>query len=189
MTKIKRIKIAFDLDGILIDKPPFIPKQLLEWLFKGGDGGRLHYRFPKSKAEQLVRKLSHFYLFRPPIKENIEIVKKLAKEEKYELYIISARYSFLEKETKQLLEKRGIGCLFKEVFINLEDKQPHIFKAETLERVNPQIFVEDDPLLINYILQKNKKSKIIFCSPNSETKRIPGVSSVGFLKEVDFSAK
>lgn len=151
----KKIKIAFDLDGIIIDKPPLIPKKLLEWLFRGSGRAGLHYRFPTTKFEQWIRKLSHFWLFRPPIKKNIEFIKKLAKNSKYELYIISGRYSFLEKETKKWLEKRGIDGVFKKVFINLSDKQPHLFKEEKLREIKADIFVDDDYLLADYLAEKN----------------------------------
>jgi len=185
-----RIKIAFDLDGILIDKPPFIPKRLLEWAFKGGDGSKLHYRFPKTKLEQWIRKLSHFYLFRPPIRKNIEVVRRLAKDKRYELYIISARYSFLKKETEVLFKKWKINNFFKKVFLNLENKQPYIFKAEILETLEPEVFIEDDPLIIRYVLPKIEKTKIFFYySDPQAAKKLSGVSSVSSLKEIDFSAR
>lgn len=155
-----KIKIAFDLDGVIIDKPPLIPKKLLERLFKGGNGRKLHYRFPKSKLERLVRKISHFYLFRPPIKSNIEFIEKLAKNSKYELYIISGRYSFLKKETDTWLKKRSIDKLFKEVFLNFDDQQPHLFKEEVVKRLKPDIFVDDDCLIVDYLNSKNLLTKV-----------------------------
>ncbi|MGB9637212.1 MAG: hypothetical protein ACPLY7_00230 [Microgenomates group bacterium] len=151
----KKIRIAFDLDGVIVDKPPLIPKRLIEWLFRGWKKDGLHYRFPKSKLEQRIRKISHFYLFRPPIRKNIEFIRQLAKEKKYELYIISARYSFLKDETEKWLKKRNINGIFKEVFINLSDEQPHLFKEEKLKEIKAEIFVDDDYLLADYLAQKN----------------------------------
>lgn len=170
----KKIKIAFDLDGVIIDKPPLIPKKWLEWLFRGGKRDGLHYRFPKSKLEQRIRKLSHFYLFRPPIKKNIEFIKELAKNPKYGLYIISGRYSFLEEETKDWLSKRNIGGVFKEIFINFNDKQPHLFKEEVLKRIKPNIFVDDDYLSVEFLRQKLKNTSI-FCFSKNRNVSIKGV--------------
>lgn len=157
----KKIVIAFDLDGVLADKPPFIPKKLLEWLFKGSKTDSLHYRFPHHKLEQLIRKVSHYYLFRPAVKENVSFIKKIAKDGKYELYIISGRYSFLQKETEKWLKKRGLGSIFKKVFINLKDEQPHFFKEEVLNQLKPDIFIDDDPALVNFLLKKVQVK--IFC--------------------------
>lgn len=160
-----KIRVAFDLDGVIIDKPPLIPKKLIEYLFRGNnDIEKLHYRFPKTKLEILIRKLSHFYLFRPPIKENIDFIKNLAKNPDYELYIISARYSFLKDETAAWLKKRKIDHLFKELIINLEDKQPHLYKEEKLKEIKPVAFVDDDWLLADYLVNRNLAVSI-YCLP------------------------
>lgn len=179
-----KIKIAFDLDGVIIDKPPLIPKKLIERLFKGGNHGGLHYRYPKSKLEILVRKISHYYLFRPPIKKNIEFIKELAESDKYELYIVSGRYSFLEKETENWLKKRGIKNYFKNVFINLKNMQPHLYKEEKLKEINPVLFIDDDFLLADYLADKLKTAKI-FClskNNNSSSKAINVLSISSVLK-------
>jgi hypothetical protein len=152
----EKIKIAFDLDGVIIDKPPLIPKKLLEKLFRGKSHNGLHYCFPHSKIEQKIRKLSHFYLFRPPIKRNIQFISQLAKDSKFELYVISARYSFLRLETENWLKKRKTKSLFKEIFINLSDEQPHLFKEKKLREIKADIFVDDDGLLADYLAEKLK---------------------------------
>lgn len=158
----KKIRLAFDLDGVIIGKPPFISKKLLERLFRGGGKNGLRYRFPHSKLEQVVRKLSHFYLFRPPIRENIEFIKELANNPQYELYIVSGRYSFLEKETDSWLRKRKIESLFVKVFLNNEDKEPHLYKEEVLRKLQPAIFIDDDGVLADYLVEKKLPVKI-FC--------------------------
>ena len=157
-------KIAFDLDGVIIDKPPLIPKKLLERLFRGKNKNGLYYRFPHSKLEQKIRKISHFYLLRPPIRKNIEFIRQLAQDKKNELYAVSGRYSFLEKETDIWLEKRKIKNLFKKIFINLENEQPHLFKERILKEIKVDIFVDDDLLLTRYIRERTNKTKI-FCFP------------------------
>ena len=157
----KKIKIAFDLDGVIVDKPPIIPKKLLERIFRGKSKNGLHYRFPYSRIEQRIRKLSHFYLLRPPIKKNIEVIRQLAKAKKYELYIVSGRYSFLEKETENWLEKRKIKPFFKEIYINLENDQPHLFKERILKELRPDFFIEDDKGILSYLRPKLKNVNFI----------------------------
>ena len=157
----KRIRVAFDLDGVIIDKPPLIPKKWIEILFRGFEKDGLHYRFPKSKLEQKIRKISHFYLFRPPIRNNIEFIRQLSKDKKYELYIVSGRYSFLKNETREWLEKRGLDGIFQKVILNLADEQPHLFKEKILRELQPEIFIDDDELLVEY-LKKTTRTKV-FC--------------------------
>ena len=160
----KKIKIAFDLDGIIIDKPPFVPKKLLERLFRGGGKNGLYYRFPKAKFEQWIRKISHYYLFRPPINKNITFIKKIAKERNYELYIVSSRYSFLKKETENWLKKKELTGLFKKVFLNLNDAQPHLFKESVLKELKPDIFIDDDSLIADYLNNRLPTIRIYYYS-------------------------
>lgn len=162
------MKIAFDLDGVIVDKPPLIPKKLLERLFRGKNKNGLHYRFPGSKLEQRIRKISHFYLFRPPMRKNIKFIRRLAQDKKYELYAISGRYSFLAKETAIWLEKRKINGLFKKTFINLENQQPHLFKERILMRIKPEIFIDDDCLLVDFLRLRHKNLHI-FCYQKDKT--------------------
>ena len=112
----KKIKIGVDLDGVIIGKPPLVPKKFLEYLFKGKrKNSRLHYRFPKSKLEQKIRILSHYWFLRPPLKKNLDQIKKLLKNKKYEVFFVSSRYSFLKNKTKQWFAKTA--CLLIKMFI------------------------------------------------------------------------
>lgn len=164
----KKIKIAVDLDGILIDKPPLIPKKLLERLFRGSGGDNLHYRFPTAELEQQIRKISHYYLFRPPIKKNIAFLKEVANDKKYELYVISGRYSFLEKETENWLKKRKVKNLFKKIYLNLNDEQPHLFKERILRILRPDIFIDDDDLIADFLVGKQPHVRIFCCYDRGE---------------------
>lgn len=177
----KKIIIAFDLDGVIIDKPPLIPKKLLERLFRGKTNHNLHYRFPKSKLEQLIRKISHFYLFRPPIKENIDFVKNLSQNSKYEIYAVSGRYSFIKDETEAWFKKRKMDNVFKQVFLNQENEQPHLFKEKKLREIGAQIFIDDDGLLADYLAEKLKNIKIFCFSKNPDCKIAKNINKLEYL--------
>jgi len=165
--QMRKTKIAFDLDGVIIDKPPLVPKSLIERLFRGNNDKKLHYRFPKSKLEQFVRKVSHFYLFRPPIKQNIELVREISHNSGYEIYFVSSRYSFLKKETDLWLEKRDLKNVAKDIFLNLNDEQPHLFKEKILNELKPDIFIDDDETIVRYLRQNISSTKIIHYLPGA----------------------
>ena len=97
----KKIKIGFDLDGVIIDKPPIVPRFLLEKLVRQNMNKHLAYRYPSSEIERQIRILSHHPIFRPPIQKNVSIIKQLYKSKDYKLYVVSSRYSFLKKRTEQ----------------------------------------------------------------------------------------
>lgn len=174
-----KVKIAFDLDGVIIDKPPFVPKRVIELLFKGHTGSQLHYRFPKFKAEQLIRKLSHLYLFRPPIESNLEFIKLLARDSRYELYVVSARYSFLKSETDLWLKKRKIENFFKKIYLNLGNEQPHLFKEKVLKKLKVAIFVDDDTLLADYLVEKLKGTRVYCFSRFKSCQKAKNVQCLG----------
>ncbi len=165
----KIIKIGFDLDGVIVGKPPLVSKGLIEFLTKKPANSSLHFRFPKSLFEQYVRKFSHFYLFRPPLRQNIDFIKKL-NSKKYELYVISGRYSFLTLETDCWLKKRDLGNLFKAVFINLGNEQPHLFKERIIKELNLDYFFEDDPDTVAHLGKKISRTKTFLVSPRQPVK-------------------
>lgn len=160
----KQIRLAIDLDGVIVDKPPFVPRAILEFLFKGDLKEKLNYRFPISRWEQLLRQASHFYLFRPPIRDNLDFLKNNLGRGKFRLYVVSARYAFIKKQTSDWLSRQKIDHLFEEVFLNSKNQQPHLFKEEVLIKLKPDIFIDDDRLLVNYLAEKTPKLKIFYFS-------------------------
>ena len=66
--KIKK-KIGFDLDGVIVAGPPFVPKSFLERCFRGGqDSQSLNCYFPYSAWEQKLRRFFISRFFVRPLK-------------------------------------------------------------------------------------------------------------------------
>ena len=160
MSKKKIIRIGFDLDGVIIDKPPFMPKTLIEWLVKSHKTKRLSYRYPESKYERKLRYYSHHPIFRPPIAENIKLIKLVAKKN-VEIFIITSRYDFLETRTNEWFDFYKLNGLFSNRYLNLKNKQPYNFKIKTIKKLGLEIFVDDDKDLVEYMSSRVKKTKII----------------------------
>ncbi|MFC1624811.1 hypothetical protein ACFL15_00305 [Patescibacteria group bacterium] len=163
----KKIRVGLDFDGVIVNKPPLVSKKMIEKLFKGGKKG-LHWRIPSSELEQFIRKLSHFYLFRPPFKKNLELVKELGEKENIEVYLITSRYSFLEKETYRWLKKRKINDVFSKYILNLKDQQPHIFKKEALKELNLDYYFDDDPLIVDFLGKEIKDLKVFYVTEDGD---------------------
>src|SRR4030043_1824577 len=157
----EKIKIGFDLDGVIIGKPPFMPKYLMEKLVRKRGHG-LAYRYPESKIERRIRWLSHLPLFRPPIKKNIKLIHELYKSKNYELYVVSSRYSFLEGRTKEWFKFYRLRGLFKEIHINLKDEQPHIYKEKMIKKLKLNVFIDDDRPLLEYLKKELGDVELIF---------------------------
>lgn len=160
--KKKTIKIAFDLDGVIIDKPLFVPKKVIEWLFRGGAKTIFSCHYPDCKIDQLARKISHFYLFRPPIKKNTVFLKNLSRNKRFKFLIISSRYSFLENETKNWFKQWKIDGLFRAIHLNNNNLKPYLFKEKILEELKPDVFIDDDKEIIDYLKKRLSETKFIF---------------------------
>ena len=148
------VRIGFDLDGVIIGKPPFIPQIALEALVREHKNRNLSYRFPESEFERKVRIASHYPLLRPPIRKNIKIIKELNKSNNYTLFVVSSRYSFLEERTMEWFKFYKLRKFFKEIHINLKDEQPHLYKEKMINKLKLNVFIDDDLPLLNYLRKR-----------------------------------
>lgn len=160
----KKIRIGFDLDGVIIGKPFFVPQFLMEKLVRLKVDHQLAYRFPRSKYERAVRYLSHYPLLRPPIMENVKLIRELSKSDKYELFVVSSRYSFLDGRTKEWFNYYKLGKFFKYIYINLKDEQPHTFKERMIKKLKLKVFIDDDRLLLKYLKKRVDGVELVYVS-------------------------
>lgn len=158
------------MDGVIVGKPFFVPKRLLEWLVRGHSNSQKKYRFPNLKAEIWLRKTSHHWLFRPPLKKNLAIIKKLSRKKDFELYIVSSRYSFLKKRTEQWFKKHKIEKIIKEAYLNFKDEQPHLFKEKIVKNLSLDYFFDDDPIVINHLQKTIEKTKFHLIEKDGQAK-------------------
>ena len=150
------MNIGFDLDKIFINYPPFIPDRLINRLYLKKISGTLVYRIPP-KPEQLLRKLSHLHYFRPPMQENINTVKAFSRRNN-KFFLISSRYSFLEKLTADIVKRYKLDGIFDGMFFNFSNKQPHVFKDEVIKKLHIDKYIDDDLRLLTYVAKNNAKA-------------------------------
>lgn len=164
------MNIGFDFDRVLVNYPPFVPAWLIDWLYRRHDKKELTYRIPHSKAEQLLRKLSHFHLFRPRIFENTEFVCHFPNNpHHHNLYLISSRYKFLENITHKLLKRYCLKDVFSSVNLNTKNEQPHFFKEKVIKRLNIDLYIDDDLDLLTYLSKTCPKTKLLWYNPTHKT--------------------
>jgi len=159
-----KTKVGFDLDGVVIDKPYFVPVFLMDLLVRGRKDQKLVYRYPNTAVERIIRILSHHPLLRCPIEKNITLIKELYKSRKYKLYVVSSRYSFLQKRTKEWFEYYKMRKFFERIYINTENEQPHLYKEKMINKLMLKVFIDDDKPLLNYLKGKVKNVDLIYVS-------------------------
>lgn len=166
--KQRRVRVGFDLDGVLIGKPFFVPDRVMEKLVRLKTDHKLLYRFPESEIERKIRYLSHHPILRPPIRKNIKLIQELSKSKKYELFVVSGRYSFLEKRTWEWFKYYCLRKPFKEIYINLGNEQPHLFKERMIKKLKLSVFIDDDQPLLRYLQKKLKKVEFLHTDENKD---------------------
>ncbi len=159
------MKIGFDLDKVLINFPPLVPSRLIDLIYKGKLNGSLKYRIP-GRLEQIIRIFSHYPLLRPPIRSNINYVKNLALANKNKYYLISSRFSFLEKRTNDIIKKYQLDKMFDAMYFNYSNKQPHEFKNEIIKKLDLDMYIDDDLRLLEYLAKNNPKTKFFWLNKN-----------------------
>ncbi|HEX7042210.1 MAG TPA: hypothetical protein VF189_03080 [Patescibacteria group bacterium] len=177
------MNFGFDLDGVFVSLPPFLPAWIIESLYRDRDHTKLTYRMP-GNLEQKIRKLSHIPLFRPPLKRNITFLKSFAKQNKYNLYLISSRFGFLNSISYSILKRYGLEKIFHRVYFNTNNKQPHIFKDEIIKKLKIRYFVDDDLYLLKYLAQHNKTTTFYWFNSKTEGKIGENLIAITNLEQI-----
>jgi len=178
-----RMNIGFDLDNVFISTPPFIPKEIIDKLYKKKDNGVLLYRIP-SLPEQLFRRSTHMNLLRPAIKENLEFLKTITKKDN-KLYLISSRFKFLEKRTRKIIKKYSLDKIFNEMYFNFGNTQPHIFKNEIIKKLDLDLYIDDDLSLIKHVAKDNTKTRFFWLNNNNQKQALSNnIFAIPSLSEI-----
>lgn len=177
------MRIGFDLDKVLVEHPPLIPDLMIEKLYKKKHNGELLYRIP-SRPEQIIRLASHYPLFRPPMRENLNFIKSLT-QKNHHLFLISGRFGFLKHQTQELVEKYEFDKIFEKMFFNFENEQPHHFKNTVLQKLSLDVYVDDDIHLLKYVASENTKTLFFWLHPNSDKKTLlPNLFSIPEISDI-----
>lgn len=163
------MNIGFDLDKVFIDYPPFIPSSIIDRLYKKKRKKKLIYRIP-NKVEQLLRHATHLPPFRPAIKENLLALNSHSKKNKHNLFLISSRFSFLKGKTSKIVEKHKFEKIFKRMFFNYENQQPHVFKSKTIKKLKIKKYIDDDLELLEYLVENNKETTFYWLNKKIDKK-------------------
>lgn len=177
------MNLGFDLDKIFIDFPPFVPSKIIDWFYKEKINHELKYRIP-SRLEQIIRVFSHHPLFRPPITSNIEYIRSLALANDNKYFLISSRFSFLEKRTSELIKRYRLNKLFNGMYFNYSNNQPHEFKSEIIKKLNLDKYVDDDLQLLEYLIDKNPKTKFFWLNKKLNKKLSGNLFAITHLSKM-----
>lgn len=158
MKQKKKLKVGFDLDGVLLYNPARVARPILAFLNQGVlRKKKLEFYVPKGRLSRLLWYFIHkSSLFIAP---GYEDLKELIKEGKIEAYLITSRYSSLKGDFDKWMRKLEAPKYFKAFMQNETDEQPHEFKKRMIEKLDLDAYVEDNWDIIALLSQKKKGKK------------------------------
>ena len=162
----KKLKVGFDLDGVILYNPIRIFRPLASSLkfikpFLFHEKADTFY-FPNSQAEKLFWKLLHKTSFR--VASGVSDIKILAEKGVIEPYIITARYSFLKDDFHYWINQLNNRPYFRYYHYNKDDMQPNAFKEKMIKELKLDVFVEDNWGVIQRLNSTVPKTKIFWVS-------------------------
>jgi hypothetical protein len=122
-------------------------------------------------------------MFRPPIKKNLTFLQTFAKSDN-QLVLISSRYGFLRRTTNALVKKYKLDKLFKELYFNFDNKQPHLFKSEIINRLKLDAYIDDDLHLLKYVAARNNQVKLYWLNAKLNKKIGPNITAITDIRDL-----
>lgn len=161
----KKIRVGFDMDGVLLYNPLRTGRPIISFI----------------KKYFLKRKTTKFYLPKPGLEtfvwtvihkssmfmaDGVEKIKSMIRENKIEAYIVTGRYSSLKGDVDYWFNKINKENLFHQCFYNDGNEQPHAYKERMIEKLDLEYFVEDNWDIVshlnNYIQKTKRKTKVLW---------------------------
>lgn len=149
------LKVGFDLDGVLLYNPARIARPTISFIKRLFiRTKKLSFYLPTTYWEKQLWRLFHnSSIFIAP---GLDEIRLMIKQKKIKAYIITARYSYLKNDLEKWLEKMKIKQSFSGIYYNKNDEQPHLFKEKMINKLNIDVFVEDNWDIVKHINQRSK---------------------------------
>jgi hypothetical protein len=110
---------------------------------------KLHFYYPKTAPEKLFWRFAHkSSIFNAP---GLHEIEGLVAAGKIEAYLITARYNFLGRSVENWVKKNKLEQVFKGVYYNAQDEQPHEFKERMVKKLKLDMYVEDNFDIVNHL--------------------------------------
>lgn len=148
--KKEKIRIGFDLDGVILYNPARVVRPIVHTFKKSVCQKKIDdFYIPKTKIEQSLWRI--FHLSSIFVASGFKEIEELVLSGKIEIYLITARYSFLKNDLEKWLKKINMKQIFTEIHYNENDNQPHLYKEKKLKNLQLDIFVEDNYNIVKHL--------------------------------------
>jgi len=147
------IRIGLDFDGVVVYDPVRVVRAPVKWFKKRVLGMRkLTYYVPHNRWQQMLWKIVFGAGIWPA--KGVNELRELGKNSDIELYLITGRFKFLEKNINWWLKKNNLAHVFKSITINEHNEQPHLFKERTIKKLKLDYYVEDNLDVVQHLAER-----------------------------------
>ena len=105
--------------------------------------------YPEKKLQQILWTIAHESSVFPAV--GTKLLKKMVREGKIEVYLITARYSFLDDHLNKWLRRKKLRDIFTSINLNKNDEQPHLFKERIIKKHSLDFFIEDNLDIVKHL--------------------------------------
>ncbi len=157
----RKIRIGFDFDGVVFYNPTRIIRPMIYFVKRYLFGiKKTRFYIPRHPLTQKLAAFLHKTSYGP--NKGFEKFLALISDPRYEVYIITARLSFMKDDIQELLRTYDLKKL-KRIIQNHADHQPHLYKEALLKKLELDYFVEDNWDIVEHLAKKTG-TKVIWMS-------------------------
>jgi len=155
----KKIRVGFDFDGVIFYNATRNLRAYIYFVKRYLLGIRkTKFYIPKNGWTQKIAYFLHSTSARP--NRGFELFLDMVKNPKFEVYIITARPSFMKDNIHEKLAQYNLKKI-KQIIQNKKDAQPHLYKEKLIKELQLDFFVDDNWDIVKH-LSESTKAKIIW---------------------------
>ena len=162
MTSKRIIKVGLDFDGVITYNPFRVARLAISFVKHKILGiKKIGYFVPKNPWQRLLYYLIIVIPSAFPA-NGVTFLKKLAQSDKFEFYLITGRFIFVKNDTMAWLKHQDLIKVFKRIYINEKNEQPHEFKKRIISLEHFNYFIEDNWDIVNFINTQKISVKVFW---------------------------
>lgn len=160
MTPKRIIKVGLDFDGVITYNPFRVARLAIAFLKHQILGiKKIGFFVPKNPWQRLLYYLIIVIPSAFPA-NGVTFLKKLTQSDKFEFFLITGRFNFVKNDTMAWLKYYGLDKVFKKIYVNNKNEQPHEFKKRIISLEKFDYFIEDNWDIVNFLNTQKVSAKI-----------------------------
>jgi hypothetical protein len=158
----KVIKVGLDFDGVLTYNPFRVARVLIAF-FKHRilKIKKLGFFVPKNGWQKLIYYLIIILPSAFPANGSA-LLKSMSGSSKYKFYLLTGRFDFTLNITHGWLKFYKLHTLFKKIYINENNEQPHVFKNRVIRIEKLDYYIEDNWDIVRSLKGSGVKAEIMW---------------------------